>query len=241
MRFALRGPERGLELGRLLYQAHPFAAAPRRGLQQNGEAQARRLVAGAARVRHHLARARHDRHAGRLHAPPRFGLVPHRLDCRGRRSDEHQAGARHRVRERRALGEEPVPGMDRLAAGGTRRFDQAAHVQVGIDRGRRPDRDRELRGAYVRRQTIRLGIDGDRLQPLFVTGADDAEGDLAAVGDEHAGDVGHQPTPSADNSLRRRRRRRSSGPRTAAASRARRGCRARGPPAPRGRGCPRPA
>src|SRR6266705_2541449 len=123
--------------------------------------------------------------------PPRFGLVAHRADRRGRRAHEHQPRTRHRLRERRALGEEAVAGVDRLAAGPLRRANQLRDVEVRLRRGGGADRHRDVGGAHVRRQPVRVGIDGDHLDPFFVAGPDDTKRDFAAVRDEEAFDGSH--------------------------------------------------
>ena len=191
-RLTLRSLEGGFELRGLVHQTHPLAATPGHSLQQHRKAEPRGLVAGPLRVRNGLGRTGHNRHPGGLHAAPRLRLVPHRHDRGGRGPDEHEARAGDGIGERRPLRKESVSRMDRLATGGPRGFDQPAHVQVRIDRRRGPDRHRELRRAHVRREAISLGVDRDRLEPLLVAGADDAEGDLAAVRDENAGDGRHQ-------------------------------------------------
>ena len=57
--------------------------------------------------------------------------------------------------------------------------------EIALRRRGRSDRHRQIGRAHVRRGAVGRGVDGDRLETFFVTGADDAERDLAAIGDQH--------------------------------------------------------
>ena len=190
-RLALRYLERRLELRLRLDQPHPFPPTPRHRLEQDGVAEARRFGAGLRVVRERPRRSGHDRHACRLHAAPRLGLVPHGADGGGRRSHECEPRFRDGLGERRPLGQEAVSRMDRLAAAVARGGDQLRRIEVGLGRGRGPERHGGVGGADVRRETVHLRVHRDRFHPFFVACPDDAQGDLAAVGDEHARDRRH--------------------------------------------------
>ena len=59
-------------------------------------------------------------------------------------------------------------------------------AQVGLDRGRRTDAHGLVGVTDVQSADIGIGVDGHRLDAHLPTGAHDAHGDLAPVGDEQA-------------------------------------------------------
>ena len=83
-----------------------------------------------------------------------------------------------------ALGQEPVAGMDRVGAGDLGGADDRRHVQVAVGAARRADADVLVGEPDVQRVLVGLGVDGDGLDAELAAGADDAQRDLAAVGDQ---------------------------------------------------------
>ena len=73
-----------------------------------------------------------------------------------------EPGVAHGAREPLALGEKSVPGMNRLGAGALRGFDDLVAAQVALARRRRPDADRLVGLAHVRRARVGIGVHGDR-------------------------------------------------------------------------------
>ena len=133
-------------------------------------------------------RPRHDRDAGRGHRPLGPDLVAHRLDRLGRRADEGDPGLRAGRGERGVLAQEAVAGVDRLRARRPRRRDHPVDRQVALRRGRRPEPDRDVGRAHVRRVHVGVGVHRDRADPQGAQRADHPERDLPAVGDEHSGE-----------------------------------------------------
>ena len=86
--------------------------------------------------------------------------------------------------------------MDRLRAGQLRRGDDAALVQIALLRRGRAEAIALVRQRHVQRVAIRLGIHGDGGDAHLLTGADDAHGNLAAVGDQNAFEHGKIPPES---------------------------------------------
>ena len=74
--------------------------------------------------------------------------------------------------------------MDGLGARAARGVDETRRMQVALAGGGRSDALRPVRGSHVQGVFIRLGVDGDRLDAQGAAGADDAECDLAAIGDQ---------------------------------------------------------
>ena len=116
--------------------------------------------------------------------PARRELVAEGGDRVGRRADEGEPGVDHRPRERRALRQEAVAGVDRLGARRERRLDDRVGAQVALRRRRRTQPHRGVGRPDMGRIGVGVGVDRDGLDAQLATGADDAEGDLAAVGDE---------------------------------------------------------
>ena len=86
--------------------------------------------------------------------------------------------------------------MDRVGARRLRNAHEPLDVEVALDRRRRADRVRLVGHEHVERRAIRLGEDGDGLDPELAAGADHADGDLAAVRDQELRDAagGHGRT-----------------------------------------------
>ena len=74
--------------------------------------------------------------------------------------------------------------MNRIHVADLRGADDPVDLQIRLRARRRPDADGLVRELHMERIHIRLGIHGQRFDAEFLAGADDPEGDLAAVGDE---------------------------------------------------------
>ena len=176
------------DLAALAHAPHALAAAAGRRLDR---APASRRVDRLPRCRVGLIvgrLARHDRHAGGWHQPPRLDLRSHARDHVGRRADE----GRGRPRRRRARTRRSRTGSRSRDGRRRRRSLRAASTIAGIDEvafraaaaGRWRPRDRPR--ARVRGVGVGVGVHRDALDAQLAAGADDADRDLAAVGDEDA-------------------------------------------------------
>ena len=106
------------------------------------------------------------------------------------RADEDDPGVLAGLRERRVLGEEAVAGVDRLGARALGDVEDLLDAQVVL-RGRPLAEVVGLVGALdVQRVAVELGVDGDERDAELLQRAHDADGDLAAVGDQ---DLGEHP------------------------------------------------
>ena len=135
---------------------------------------------------------------GRIGTPAFFAvsrataLLPiSRIDF-GRRADERQPALAGDLGEMRVLGEEAVAGMDGVGAGDLRGGDDRGDVEVALARRGRTDADVVVGVADVQRVAVGLGMDGHGLQAHFLAGQDDAQRDLAAVGDQDFRDFRHR-------------------------------------------------
>ena len=169
------------------HDAHPLPATSGCRLQQDRIAESfgdlARFTLVAKRLRcpwHH----RHTRGNGQL---TRRGLASHRGDRLSRRSDEHKSCLLHGAGKPLSLRKESVPGMDRLRAGFQRGVDDRLAAQVALGRWRRSDVKRLIRCPHVRRSRVCIAIHSDGGDAELVTGANHAERDLAAIGDENFG------------------------------------------------------
>ena len=159
--------------------AHSLAAPARRRLDEQRKADLSCRL-GQCRVALVIAVvARQHRHPELGGAPSRGGLVAHRRDRLGRRTDPGQPGGNGGARELRVLGQEPVPRVDRLDPGGAGDGQDLAAVEIAGDLV-------GFNGA-IRRRLVG-GVNGDDPKPHAARGPRDANGDLASVGDEDGSD-----------------------------------------------------
>ena len=166
--------------------AHALAAAARRWLDQQRVLQRvcrRKQICIGLVV---IVVARQHGHAGGGHQAPCLALRTHAID-RGRgRTDENEAGRFAGTGEVGVLGKEAVPGMKRFAATLLRHGEQLVAVEVTFAGGGRADADGLVRHPHVQRSTVGFRIHGDGAQAQPPRRANDAAGDLAAVGNQDA-------------------------------------------------------
>ena len=166
-------------------RAHAAAAAAPAGLEHEGVADG---VGHAAHLVHvvgeDLGRG-DDRHAGGDRHLARARLVAEHPHGLGGRADEGDAGRLAGVDEVGVLGEEAVAGVDGVGARHLRHADDLGDREVGGDRAEAFADAVGLVGLEaVQRELVLLGEDRDRPLAHLVRGAHDADGDLAAVGDQ---------------------------------------------------------
>ena len=83
-----------------------------------------------------------------------------------------------------ALRQKAVSGMDRVGPGDLGGADDRRHVEIAVGAPRRSDAHVLIREPHVQRVLVRLGEHRHRLDAEFPARHDDAQGDLAAVGDQ---------------------------------------------------------
>jgi hypothetical protein len=89
------------------------------------------------------------------------------------------------------LGQEAVARVDRVGLRDLRRADQRGHVEVALLGRRRPDADRLVGEEHVLEVAVGLRIDGHGLDAHLAARAQDAQRDLAAIGDQDFLDLSH--------------------------------------------------
>jgi hypothetical protein len=165
--------------------AHSLAAAAGGGLDQQREADGRGdaddVVVGEVAL---AFGAGDDRDPGRRNRGPGDGLVSHGGDGARPRADEAQSGVLDGSGEILALGQEAITGMDGARLAPTGDVDDVVAAQVRVARRRRADGVGFVGQTDVQRRAIGLGVDRHRLHPELAASTDDADGDLASVGDQ---------------------------------------------------------
>jgi hypothetical protein len=100
------------------------------------------------------------------------------------RSDELDIAGLALLGELRVFGEKTVARMDRIDIGDFRRADDAVGPQVAVAALRATDANRLVGQLHMKRLHIGFRINGERLDAEFATGANNAQGNFTAIGDE---------------------------------------------------------
>ena len=154
-RLARGGLERAGQLVRRPHHPHPLPASAGRRLHHHRISEFPRKSERRTDLLDRRAGAGDDRHPRGLHAAAGLGLVAHRADRGGRRSDPDEAGLLHRLRERGAFGEKAVARVHGVGPARQGSFDQPLDGQVALRRGRWPDGDGAIGGSHVRARPVR--------------------------------------------------------------------------------------
>ena len=183
--------EQRLEIGAPAHRAHAAPTAAGDRLEHHLAAVAEAVEEGERLLQRDAAAGAVDHwDAGRDRGRSRPRLVAEDAQHFGSRSDEAQARGGAGLGEVRVLGQEAVAGMDRVAAVLGRDRDDLIDVEIGARAGAR-ERDHLVAPTGVQRRRVVLGVDGDGGEAVLGRGAQDADRDLAAVGDEKLGQ-GHR-------------------------------------------------
>src|SRR6185312_15571421 len=111
----------------------------------------------------------------------------------GRRADEGEPVSADDFGEALVLGQEAVPRMDGVAAGDERGADHGRGEEVAPLRVGRPDADGLVGQLDGQALPVGLAVRHDSRDAEQPAGAQDAQRDLAAIGDEDL--LEHQPSP----------------------------------------------
>ena len=183
--FAARAHDLVVERRRLAHDPHALAAAAGRRLDQERKAHRPRAFRKGPGIVVFDGRRR-DRKAARRNKSAGAHLVAHELDGVGGGADEDQARLRHLAGEVCILGQEAIAWMDRAGAACARRGDDLRAVEIGCDRRRAGDLDRAICGPNSRRARVGGVMHHDRFQSQRLHGAQNAQRDLAAIGNQNA-------------------------------------------------------
>ncbi len=191
--------ERLLQRGLIVAAAHALAAAARGRLEQHRIAHLRGHAASLVRAGQRPVRSGNRRQPGACHRGLGARLVAHAADRVGRGTDEGDALLRASRGEQGVLREETVAGMDGLAGALFGGLQDRVRVEIGGFRAGGADADRLIGLVEPRRVTIGLGVRDHRPHTQRATGANDAQSDLAAIGDQHGSE--HEDAPAQEGAV----------------------------------------
>jgi hypothetical protein len=146
----------------------------------------------------HAVGARQHRHLALLGMATGARLVAEQFQLLGRRADEGDPGLGARLGEARVLGKKAIARMQRIAAGLSGRRDHAGDVEIGR-RAFALEGDHLVDPPDMQRRGVVLGMNADRDDAELGGGLGDADGDLAAIGDQEF--FGHVGASRAKNPL----------------------------------------
>jgi hypothetical protein len=112
-------------------------------------------------------------------------LVAEQSELFGRRPDPRHPGHLDLSGEAGVLRQEAVAGVDAGGAELSGRVEQLVAVEVALGRRRRAQAHGGVGFEHVRRGAVGIGVHGQRADPHPSERADDADGDLAPVGDQY--------------------------------------------------------
>ena len=102
----------------------------------------------------------------------------------GGRADEDEAGVGAGARQSGVFGEETVAGMNGVAAGAARDVHDFVDAEIAFAGGGRADGVGFVGEAHVEGFAVHVAEYGCGADAEFAAGAQDADGDLAAIGDQ---------------------------------------------------------
>ena len=129
-------------------------------------------------------RARHHRNAEALGGALGLDLVAHDADVLGLRADEADAVILEDFGEARILRQEAVAGMHRVGAGDLAGGEDRRDVEIAVLRRRRADAHALVGEAHMHGVGVGGGMHRDGRNAELLAGAQHAQRDLAAIGDE---------------------------------------------------------
>ena len=185
-RFTPRPGDGGFKAGLVLHHAHPAAAAARRRLHQHRIADLSSGLSGFGGIGDLDGVQR--RHAGLLHQRLGRQLVAHQPDDFRSGAQPLQPGVEHRLGEALVFRQKAVAWMHGVGAGAAAGVDDLAHIQVSLPGSASVQGDRAARLPHEGRIGVTIGVHGHGVDAHAVGGAQDAAGNLAAVGNEQPAD-----------------------------------------------------
>ena len=120
----------------------------------------------------------------RLRGALGLDLVAHQADVLGLRADEVDVVLFEDFGEARVLGQEAVARMHGVGAGDLAGGEQRRNVEIAVARRRRPDADALVGEPHMHGVGVGGRMHGDGRDAELLAGAQHAQRDLAAVGDE---------------------------------------------------------
>ncbi len=191
-RLAGRGLEQLRDLLERACDLEPAATATERGLDRDRQTVLSCEGDDLVGRRHRIGRPGNERCPSALGDVPGGDLVAERVDRVGGGADPGQAGRDDATGEVGVLGEKAVARVQGVGAGAACDVENLRCIEVGLGRAGPTEGEGLVGVADERGVTVGVRVDGDRREAGVLDGANHAQGDLAAVGDEHPGDgAGH--------------------------------------------------
>ena len=180
-----RGRQRHQQIVGGVRDLHAASAAAGRRLDQHRKADrlARSRIASSSGVDRAVG-AGHHRNAEPLGGLLGLDLVAHQADVLGRRADEMQIVLGEDFGEAGVLRQEAVAGMHGVGAGDLAGGEQRGDVEIAVLRRRRADADALVGEPHMHGVGVGGGMHRDGRDAELLARAQDAQRDLAAIGDQ---------------------------------------------------------
>ena len=163
----------------------PTPAAAECGFDRHRQTVLGRERQHVVRPAHRIGCAGHQRGPGAHRNVPGGHLVAEVADRLWTGSDPGEAGSDDRLGEMRVLRQEAVTGVDGVGSGSLGGGDDLRDIEVRLGRRVAAERVRLISHPDVTGVTVRVGVDRDRAIARVAAGPDNADCDLAPIGDEH--------------------------------------------------------
>ena len=190
-RFPLPGFDRRLQIGYLPHDAHAFAASAGAGLDHHRVADRLRQFGNLILVMGMQGDARRHRHPRFPHGLAGGQFIPyhrHRFRCGADENDPRFAAA---AGEAGILGQESVPGMDRVTLPFLCRSNDLLNIKITLCRSCSTNCRRFVRLQHMEGFLIDLGIDRHGGDAQLPAGAYHPHRNFAAIGNQHFFDGRH--------------------------------------------------
>ncbi len=181
---ALRRVQRRLRVAGILHDLHAAAATAVRGLDRDRPPDLLTERDDVVGVLDRIQRARHALDATAVRGTPGGDLVAHHVDRVGRGTDPRHAALADDPGKVRVLGVEAVAGVDTVGARPLDDTQDRVGVEVALGRALASEGVGLVGVPDVERISVQLRVDRDRGDPQLAARPHDADGDLAAVGDQ---------------------------------------------------------
>ncbi len=166
-------------------RSHAFATAARSSFEHDRISHASGDVGGFLGRRERVNAARSAGHACFVGGLARVGLGAEHAHGGGRRTDKFDSSVLAGLGEVGVFRKEAVTGVDGTGTGTLCNLEDQIATQIGLRGGSGTESISLIRFEHVRGGAVSVGIDGDSGESEFTAGAQNAEGNFAAIRDEN--------------------------------------------------------
>ena len=125
-----------------------------------------------------------DRNSGLAGAVAGGIFIAHEANRLRRRTNKLDVATGANLGEVRVLRQKSIARVDRIGIANLRSADDAVDFQIALGTYSRPDANGLVGELHMKAVNIGLRVNGNRLDTQFLTGADNTEGNFAAIGDQ---------------------------------------------------------